>query len=152
MKKVVITSIAILAINFVSLAQKIEFKVNAGVNTTFIPDFENTISVTSGGLVIPGIIHEQNSINPPVGTSFVSTTTPKPGFFLDLCLALKLNKKLRLLLSGGLSYMSFSYEAVVDAVGTPYIVLNEASKEYGNPNMLYLNIKPLNLSYGMLNT
>ena len=131
-------------------AQKIEIKINKGINLTYIPDFYSDIFIANDGMVVPGLINISNSHTLILTTSLYETTT-RLGLFFDLELGVKLTERLKLLFSTGILQMKYSYNTIVHAENTPTIDLGSLSKDYGNTNLIYVNLQPIGISYGFLN-
>jgi hypothetical protein len=132
-------------------AQKIEIGINTGANFTFIPDFNNKIFLANDGMIIPGIIHPTNSITALLVSNSVSETKARSGLFFDLELDVKLNEKLKLSFSAGVLQMKYGYNTIVDFEGMPAFDLASLSQNYGNTDLVYLNLKPLSISSDLLN-
>ena len=161
MKKTILIALFIQLIGYPLYAQKFELNVNLGTNLSFIPNFTNPIEITSGGCPIPGLISRDNSFYTPILGVQKSETTAKPGFFIDLELSTKLSENMKLSFACGLNQMKFSYDSYVDfdtEITTwpnfyklPPVKLRTLDPNYGNTNLLYINLRPLNLSLGLFN-
>jgi hypothetical protein len=146
MKKTTSTIILLLFICFSALGQRFEFSINAGVNSTFVPDFNNAIFIANDGLNIPGLILIGNSITIfPAATK--SKTSPKTGYLIQLEIHKKMRDRINLSLSCGVNSIKYNYETIINLEGTPYIKLDKSSDNYGNPSLFYINIKPLIVSF-----
>lgn len=150
MKFFIATGIIIFSIGIVLNAQKLEYKLNAGVNSTFVSDFNNSIYILNDGLVIPNYINVSNSITSPIKLTTKAKTSVKIGYFVQFDICKKINDRLVLSFSGGISSVKYNYETVIDISGTPYKILNDDTGNYGTPNFLYINIKPLIASLVLL--
>ena len=159
MKKIILIALFIQLIGYPLYAQKFELKVNLGTNLSFIPNFTNPIVITSGGVVIPGLISRNNSVYQPLLGIQQSETTAKLGFFIDLELSTKLSENIKLSFACGLNQMKFNYDSYVDfdtEITTwpdfnklPPVELRTLDPNYGNTNLLYINLRPLNLSLSL---
>ena len=149
MKKMILFSIIFQLCGYTLFAQKYELKVNPGINFTFVPNFINRVLITHGGLIIPDLIVPGNSVDPPIIGMAQSVSTARLGFFVDLELGVKLGQRLKLSLICGLNQMKFDYDTYVDFDDAPPAYLSELDPKYGNTKLLFIDLKPLNLSLGL---
>lgn len=149
MKKAILFSFIFLLSAYPLLAQKFELKINPGINFTFVPDFTNQVLITHGGLVIPNLVVPGNSVDPPIIGIGQSYSNAKLGFFADMEIALKLGEKFKLSLACGINQMKYNYDTYVDFDDAPPTYLSELSSDYGNTNLLFIDLKPINFSYGL---
>jgi hypothetical protein len=117
-----------------------------------MPDFNNLILIANDGLIVPGLITPANSVSPLLISESQSKTNAKVGFSLDLEFGVKLNDKWQLSFSTGLNQFRFDYETYVYSEGTQSVNLSNLSKDYGNTNLFYINIKPANISLALFNS
>lgn len=133
-------------------AQEFEFRINPSTNLTYVPDFNNLIIIVNDGLIVPGLISPANSLTPPLESESISKTNAKIGFSLDLEFVVKLSDKLQLSISSGFNQLRFNYDTYVEAEGTQSVNLSDLSKDYGYTNLLYINLKPSNISLDLFNS
>ena len=145
---ILITVIAFQLFGNVLFAQKIELKINTKTNVTFLPNFTNRVLIANDGMAVPGIIIPANSMTPLLVSTSNSITYAQLGFAADLNLQLSIGNNNKLSFSCGFSQMKFKYDTYVNVPGMPQIKLNDISQHYGNTNLYYLNLNPLNLSLG----
>lgn len=84
MRKVFFTGIFVFAICFASIGQIYEYTISAGVNSTIVPDFNNTILIANDGLIIPGLININNSVTKPIFLVTKSKTSARIGYVIQL--------------------------------------------------------------------
>lgn len=149
MKNTIILTIIIQLIGYTLFAQKYELTINSGTNLTFIPDFTNHILIANDGMLIPGLISLPNSVNVPLISKSRSETTAQLGFFADLEFRKNIGDECKLSFSAGFSQMKFDYDTYVDVEGTPHVKLSNLTQNYGNTNLFYVNLRPLNFSIGL---
>ena len=146
MKKAIVISFIIYLSGYTLFAQKFELKIDAGANLTFIPEFENRILITKGGLVIPNLVRRGNSYENPIIGTVVSETSPGFGFFADLEIGMNLSDRFNLSLLAGVNQMNYTYDTYVDFDEAPPGYLSELDANYGKTNLFFIDLKPLNLS------
>jgi hypothetical protein len=149
MKKTILISFIIYLSGFTLFAQKFELKIDAGANLAFIPEFENRILITKGGLVIPNWVVRVNSNEVPIIGTAVSETSPGFGLFADLEIGMNLSDKFNLSLLAGVNQMTYTYDTYVDFDEAPPGYLSELDANYGKTNLLYIDLKPVNLSVNL---
>ncbi len=151
MTKIKIFFVIIFQVILISLpAQKIEMRVNAGTNLTFIPNFTNVILIARDGMMVPGFVTLANSRGPILTSKSLSETTPGFGFLTDLELRLKINDRIKFTFAAGLSQMRFGYDTYVEAEGTESIYLSDIDEDYGNTCLLYANLRPFSFYVGFV--
>jgi len=150
MKKIYLIAIFSFVISTSSMGQKFEFTINAGTNTTLVPNFNDIIAIANDGLVIPGFINISNSATPALIGTWKSKTIPKQGYMIQLEISKKIKDRIGLSFEGGITNLKYNYETIIDYPGTPYKKLDKSSDNYGNPKLLYFNIRPISVSYYLI--
>jgi len=150
MKKIYLIAILSFVISTSSMGQKFKFTINAGTNTTFVSNFTEIIAIANDGLIIPGLLNPVNSLTPALIGVYKSTTTPKQGYMIQLEISKKIKDRLGLSFEGGMTNLKYNYETIIDYPGTPYKKLDKSSDNYGNPKLLYFNIRPISVSYDLI--
>jgi hypothetical protein len=126
--------------------QKSEFRIQAGANVTFMPDFNNVVAILNDGIAVSGVISVANSISPIIICETSSRTEPGMGFEASLDFEYSLRKGWKLFNSVGFDLMRYDYDTYISAEGTPNLWLSEYTEEYGNTSFYYINLKPINVS------
>lgn len=132
-------------------AQNWEFKIGAGANFTFVPDFNGEVYIANDGLVVPNFIHITNSNSPVIVSESRFETKAKPGFYLDFDLVFSMTKYWKLSTLGGISYWVYDYDTYIEAEGTNTLYLSELDPSHGQTKLFYFNVKPLSISYAINN-
>ena len=151
MKKLLLLLISIQLLVSSLYAQEIDVRVYGGTNLTFIPDFYSSFIIANDGLVVPGLIDFANSRGPITFSTSLSETNARFGLFFDIELGIKITEKLRLSFSSGLSQMKYTYNSVVHTEGAPDADLGKLFQNFGNTDLLYVNLKPVGISTNFLN-
>lgn len=126
--------------------QRLELKINAGGNISFVPDFRNRIYIVHG-FVVPGVVSLQNAQNPPVITESGSSTKPGAGFTAEAGVSKKLDKRWTLSLFAGLSQIKFDYDThIAQSFIRNDFNLGEMDDRYGDTRFLYITSRPLNIA------
>jgi hypothetical protein len=149
-KKALIVLLFILPYSPLS-AQKFDVRFQASPNITFMPNFANQVIIINDGLLVPGLISPSNSITIPLLSSSTSQTSPGIGFGANVEIRYDLGKAWKISLGCGIDLMRYDFDTYIKAAGTPNLWLSEYTPDYGNTGIYYMNIKPLNISKGILN-
>ncbi len=127
-------------------AQNFDIKINAGANATYIPKFQNQLTIVDG-FIIPGLYTPGNAKNPPIVVESASTPNYKAGFFADAEISQELWNNWKLSLSLGASQINYTYDNRVPATTlSPDTSMKSLFSNYGNTRMLYFSSRFLNVT------
>jgi len=138
--KSLIPLLMFILVTSIASAQKIELKLNAGVNLTQVPDFKNRIYIADG-FVIPNYINIDNARSLTM-TETTSKTRPGGGFNVEAELGKKINGKWSVSFSLGMMQMSYTYDTYI----AQSFYKNDFYIGNGNIRFTYLTLRPFNVS------
>lgn len=147
---ILIAIIAFQLFGNVLFAKEFDLRISSKTNLTFIPNFTNRVLIINDGVIVPGLISPVNSMTPLLVSTSYTITKAQLGFAADINFQLNIGNNSKLSFSCGFSQMKFAYDTYVNVPGMPQIKLNDISQHYGNTNLYYLNLNPLDLSLGFL--
>jgi len=136
------TLTSLLAQDAVVSSPRFEVRIHAGSALTFVPTFYSQVLMLNGS-VVPGLYTPDNGMSAPITFSGDTHTQSAAGWSAEGELHYKLPHNFGLSLSVGAKKLRFDHS-------TPADETLDLPKKLGKTNLLYLSIKPFNISKSLL--
>ncbi len=133
----------LLAQDAVVSSQRFDVRINVGSAFTFVPTFNGQV-LQINGTVVPGLFNPGNGMSGPITYTGETQTESATGWHAEGELYYKLPHNFGLSMGVGVKKLRFNHST------TAGIDLNNLDKKFGQTNLLYLSVTPLNISKGLL--